>query len=55
MNAIAMPLVPSEAMKLFTSTRSRSQALAAPLCPEDTMLQSMEDASPVKWHLAHTT
>lgn len=50
-----LPLAPSEAMSLFTTTRARTQALAAPLSPEDTMLQSMEDASPAKWHLAHTT
>ena len=49
------PLTPNEAIALFTRTRARSDALAAPLSPEDTMLQSMEDASPVKWHLAHTT
>ena len=55
MNVAPMPLPPSEAMDLFADTRSRTQALVAPLCPEDTMLQSMEDASPVKWHLAHTT
>lgn len=39
----------------FETTRSRTDALVAPLNPEDTMLQSMEDASPAKWHLAHTT
>ena len=55
MNATPLEMSPNEALNLFTATRSRTQALTAPLCPEDMMLQSMEDASPVKWHLAHTT
>jgi ergothioneine biosynthesis protein EgtB len=35
--------------------RRRSLALCAPLTPEDMMVQASADASPAKWHLAHTT
>ena len=35
--------------------RRRSEAMIAPLEPEDLMLQGMADASPPKWHLGHTT
>ena len=45
----------SNVVELFERTRARTDALVSPLNPEDMMLQSMEDASPAKWHLAHTT
>jgi ergothioneine biosynthesis protein EgtB len=39
----------------FRQTRTLTQHLAMPLSAEDAMVQSMDDASPAKWHLAHTT
>jgi hypothetical protein len=38
----------------FRTVRSRTLALCAPLSPEDMMVQSCAEASPAKWHLAHT-
>ncbi|HWK86013.1 MAG TPA: ergothioneine biosynthesis protein EgtB [Xanthobacteraceae bacterium] len=39
----------------FRKVRAETEARAAPLSPEDQVVQSMPDASPTKWHRAHTT
>ena len=39
----------------FRETRSRTLMLCSALEVEDYVVQSMADASPIKWHLAHTT
>ena len=39
----------------YAHVRAQTLALAQPLTPEDCQAQSMPDASPVKWHLAHVT
>jgi ergothioneine biosynthesis protein EgtB len=41
--------------RAYDAVRQRSLRLAEPLSGEDCCAQSMPDASPVKWHLAHTT
>ncbi len=40
--------------RLF-DVRATTETLAAPLLPEDQVVQSMPDVSPTKWHRAHTT
>lgn len=42
-------------LRQYARVRAYSLELAAPLSAEDQCVQSMPDASPTKWHLAHTT
>jgi ergothioneine biosynthesis protein EgtB len=40
---------------LYRRVRGETECRAAPLSAEDQLVQSMPDASPIKWHRAHTT
>src|SRR5262245_25678397 len=42
-------------IEAFRSVRAETERRAAPLSAEDQVVQSMPDASPTKWHRAHTT
>jgi dimethylhistidine N-methyltransferase len=46
---------PGDALSRYRALRRASEALTHSLTPEDMGAQSMPDASPTKWHLAHTT
>ncbi|HEX2690116.1 MAG TPA: ergothioneine biosynthesis protein EgtB [Kofleriaceae bacterium] len=53
-----VPAEPSGASVLaqrFAKVRDRTRELCMPLSAEDHVVQPMPDASPAKWHLAHTT
>ncbi len=53
-NRLSAPDLPV-LQKKYESVRQRSVSLAASLSEADATVQSMEDASPAKWHLAHTS
>ncbi len=49
---------PEQAARLlaaYRTVRDETERRAAPLSPEDQLIQSMPDASPAKWHRAHVT
>jgi ergothioneine biosynthesis protein EgtB len=60
---VAGPTLPDAASRIaeralaakFRTIRAHTEGLASSLTDEDQCVQSMPDASPVKWHRAHTT
>jgi ergothioneine biosynthesis protein EgtB len=54
MGATTPPVPTSTLAARFRAVRRRTLDLCQPLTPEDMMVQSCPEASPVKWHLAHT-
>jgi len=51
---IAAELTSTSLRERYLHVRQRSLSLCEPLTPEDMMVQSCVEASPAKWHLAHT-
>ncbi|MGJ4926145.1 ergothioneine biosynthesis protein EgtB [Bradyrhizobium sp. HKCCYLS2038] len=49
------PLLAESLIEAFLAVRGETERRAAHLSPEDQVIQSMPDASPAKWHRAHTT
>src|SRR5512146_2158976 len=57
-DAVLHDIHQTESDQLFQrliATRRLSSELALPLSDEDQVVQANDDASPTKWHLAHTT
>src|SRR3569833_1913505 len=58
LHSISLPASRADRNRLrdsFRMVRAETERRAAPLSPEDQIVQSMADASPTKWHRAHTT
>lgn len=53
--ATARPIDRAAWLSAYRHVRAETERRAAPLSPEDQQIQSMADASPTKWHRAHTT
>ncbi len=49
------PQTAASLLTRFRAVRADTMHFIAPLTPEDMMVQSSPDASPLKWHLAHTS
>ena len=55
MSATTSPILQTTLGKRLRAARRQTMNLCEPLTPEDMMVQSCPEASPAKWHLAHTT
>jgi ergothioneine biosynthesis protein EgtB len=55
MHAVSRSLPRSDPDPRYTEVRQRTESLCAPLETDDYQVQSVIDASPPKWHLAHVT
>lgn len=60
MSTVALQAMPplaigTDLLNAYLSTRWRTESLVESLDAEDLVVQSMPDASPAKWHLAHTS
>jgi ergothioneine biosynthesis protein EgtB len=53
--ALTAPSTASTLLAHYRTVRQATMQLCSPLSPEDLMVQSCPEASPAKWHLAHTS
>ncbi len=54
MSVMTSMTAPAQMLTRYRGARRRTLELCEPLTPEDMMVQSTPEASPAKWHLAHT-